>query len=101
MEKSWNQILVEAINTKDKPLKRKDIKGYITKDLGLRISDSLIGVLLNLAVKGQILCTIKLGSLPMYYCNPEWVDEGKLKPGYFFDPIWGTGEFQKPITAEV
>lgn len=86
--RTWNEKLADIIKLAHKPLRRKDILQMI-RDEGWSMETDSISVYLFNAVKAGVLAHIKIHpSKKGFYCNPDWVKDGKLKPEHTFKPYW-------------
>lgn len=96
MSKTWNEILVNILIEKDRPMQRKEIE-EVLKEKGFVVSKTMMGAIIHLATVNN-LTRIKYPGLTSFYCLKKWVSmNGKIKATYKFDPV--TKEF-KDLTDE-
>jgi hypothetical protein len=76
--------IIKVFKKLKRPLQARTIYDHIEVDLSF---DSL-KVVLHICEKEGILASIKYPGTPMFYCKPEWVEDGKLREDIEFNPHW-------------
>ena len=94
--RQWVKTITKIIDEKKRPLSRSEIYKILTDEMGFHISDTNVGVQLNTAKKMGVIAHVRLPIGPRYYCNPEWILDGELKPEYQFNPFWTNNTENEP-----
>lgn len=87
-KKTAIEQIVGVIQNANRPMKRKEIEKAL-KENKVYMAYNSVGVYLFNATMKKILIRIEIPpAMVGYYCNPDWVENGKLKEEYNFNPYW-------------
>lgn len=79
--------IIRVFEQKKKPMQATIIFEAM-QELGSDISIEALRVVLTICEKEGILSSVKYTGTPKFYCQPDWVSNGKLRKDIKFNPHW-------------
>jgi len=79
--------IIQVFHHKKRPLQATEIhEALVAMDSDITIA--ALRVVLVICETEGLLSSIKYQGTPKFYCQPDWVVEGVLRPDIHFNPHW-------------
>lgn len=88
---TYRERVIELITKENRPMQAKEICSKLQAN-GSYTYYPTLRVILSMLVTQKILCMAKYKFTPAFYCKPEWLERGKVRKEFNFNPYWNKKE---------